>query len=135
MRFAPGKMKRLEELSSKSLSRLQRYVMCVCVWGGGVRCGCVVCEPIKLNPQLQCMSINVPLFPWLQQCHEHKNFNTTTSIVSGLSLAAVRRLKRSWEVCGIMYILLALVENIFSRLEKSTQSFTMTSVAVNKYVV
>ena len=90
--------------------------VCVCVWC--VRCGCALCEPIELNPQLQCMSINVPLFPWLQQCHEHKNFNTTTSIVSGLSLAAVRRLKRSWEVCGIMYILLPLVENILSRLEK-----------------
>jgi len=32
-----------------------------------------------------------------KHCHEYKNFNTTISVVSGLSLAAVRRLKRSWE--------------------------------------
>ena len=34
----------------------------------------------------------------LQHCHEYKNFNTMMSVLSGLSLAAVRRLKRSWEV-------------------------------------
>lgn len=33
-----------------------------------------------------------------KHCHEVKNYNTTISVLSGLSLAAVRRLKRTWEV-------------------------------------
>jgi hypothetical protein len=33
-----------------------------------------------------------------KHCHELKNYNTTISVLSGLSLAAVRRLKRSWEL-------------------------------------
>ena len=33
-----------------------------------------------------------------KHCHEFKNYNTTISVMSGLSLVAVRRLKRSWEV-------------------------------------
>lgn len=51
------------------------------------------------SPGIELLQIILFMYPSLQHCHEYKNFNTTISVVSGLSLAAVRRLKRSWEVC------------------------------------
>lgn len=44
-----------------------------------------------------------------KHCLEYKNFNTTVSVVTGLALSAVRRLKKTWEVSVCIQMLVAAI--------------------------
>lgn len=38
----------------------------------------------------------------LQHCQELRNFNTTVSLVTGLSLSSIRRLGKTWKVWDVL---------------------------------